>query len=71
MKFCADCASYAVARTDRIMVQALMCPKLLSQEELQIPEALTLDHEDWRAELIRVASQPGRIGRAAADVALS
>lgn len=46
-----------------------MNSKLLSTyEKLQIPEALTLDHEELRAELIRAAREPGRIGKAAERV---
>ena len=47
-----------------------MNSRLLSTyQKLQIPEALTLEHEELRAELIRWAREPGRIGKAAERVA--
>jgi len=46
-----------------------MTSKLLSTDHLQIPEALTLDHEALRAELLRAAAEPGAIGHAAERVA--
>lgn len=46
-----------------------MDSKLLSCGKLQIPEALTLDHEQLRAELMRAAKEPGRLGEAAERVA--
>ena len=47
-----------------------MNSKLLSSyEKLQMPEALTLEHEALRAELVRWAREPGRIGKAAGRVA--
>lgn len=50
--------------------RALMNSKLLSSyEKLQMPEALTLEHEALRAELVRWAREPGRIGKAAERVA--
>ena len=39
-----------------------------SYEKLQMPEAITLEHEILRAELIRWAREPGRIGKAAERV---
>jgi hemerythrin superfamily protein len=46
-----------------------MNSKLLSSyEKLQMPEALTLEHEALRAELIRWAREPGKIGKAAERV---
>jgi len=41
---------------------------LTSYEKIQMPEALTLEHETLRAELIRWAREPGRIGKAAGRV---
>ena len=42
---------------------------LLSCEKLDIPDALALDHEQLRTELVKAASRPGRIGLAARKVA--
>lgn len=42
---------------------------LSSYEKLQMPEALTLEHDALRAELIRWARTPGKIGKAAGRVA--
>jgi hypothetical protein len=41
----------------------------LSNDRLGIPEALALDHEELRADLIKARNQPGRIGAAAARAA--
>lgn len=46
-----------------------MGSKLLSYGKLEIPEALTLEHEELQAKLTRAAAKPGRIGKAAARVA--
>ncbi len=46
-----------------------MNSNLLSCAKLEIPEALTLDHEMLRAELLKAAREPGRIGKAAEQVA--
>jgi len=46
-----------------------MNSNLLSCAKLDIPEALTLDHEMLRAGLLKAAKQPGRIGKAAERVA--
>lgn len=45
-----------------------MNSKLLSYESLQLPQALTLEHEELRADLIKAAAVPGRIGKAAERV---
>ena len=42
---------------------------LLSCGKFEIPDALALDHEELRTELIRAATVPGRIGIAAKKVA--
>lgn len=42
---------------------------LLSCGKFEIPDALTLDHEELRTELIKAAIQPGRVGIAAKKVA--
>lgn len=44
--------------------------KLLSYGKLDIPEALTLEHEELQAKLTKAAAKPGRIGKAAERVAL-
>ena len=41
---------------------------LLSCEGLQFHGALTLQHEVLRADLIRAATQPGRLGKATKHV---
>lgn len=46
-----------------------MNSNLLSYETLQIPQALMLDHEVLRAELLRATAEPGRTGKAAKHVA--
>jgi hemerythrin superfamily protein len=42
---------------------------LLTCGKFEIPDALTLDHEELRTELIKAAIEPGRIGIAAKRVA--
>ena len=46
-----------------------MDSRLLSYGKLEIPEALTLEHEELQARLNRVAARPGRVGQAAKGVA--
>ncbi|MBI4292401.1 MAG: hypothetical protein HY661_13070 [Betaproteobacteria bacterium] len=45
-----------------------MKSNLLSCGKLDIPEALTLDHEKISAELLRASKEPGAIGKAAKRV---
>jgi hypothetical protein len=42
-----------------------MNSNLLSRGSLEIPEALTLDHEKLRSELTKAAAKPGEIGNLA------